>query len=123
VTATLSEVMDGLAALVTTVPNVYAWPVESVTVPCVLVDFPTLDFDQTMGRGADEWVVPLLYLTGKTGTKDYRDALSDIIPVLKAALDGTHTFGDVRVTTASVTTVTVGAVAYPAVKFDCEVIG
>jgi hypothetical protein len=120
---TISAVMDGLAACVTTIPNVYAWPVESVTVPCVLVDYPAVELDTAMGRGADTWTVPVLYLVGRTGTRDARDDLSTVVPVLKAALDGLHAFGDVRVTGVTVTIVTVGAVGYLGAKLECEVIG
>jgi hypothetical protein len=124
----LSAVMDGLAASLSgLVVNRYAWPVESITVPCVVVGYPSrLDFDMVFARGADTWLVPLWYVVGKTGTKDARDALSDILSEagsVKALLDGAHTFGDVRVTNVEVTEVTIAAVVYLAAKFDCEVYG
>jgi hypothetical protein len=120
---TMAVVMDGLAALITTVPNVYAWPVESVTVPCVLVDYPVQDLDLVMGGAADTWDVPVLYIVGTSSTKDARDNLSATVPILRAALNGGHAFGDVRVTKAEIIPVTVGAVTYLGAKLNCEVIG
>ena len=120
---TLAAVMDGLAALVTTVPNVYAWPVESISVPCVLVDYPEMDPDFVMAGAADTWDVPVLYVVGTTSTKDARDDLSAAIPVLSAALNGGHAFGDVRVTKVAILPVTVGSVTFLGAKLNCEVIG
>jgi hypothetical protein len=123
----LVDVMDGLAGLLTLVPTRYAWPVESITVPCAVVGYPSrIDFDLTMNRGADTWVVPVWYVVGKTGTEDARNALSDILNEagsVKALLDGAHTFGDVRVTGAEISELVVTGVSYVAAKFDCEVYG
>ena len=120
---TMSTVMDGLAGLVTTVSNVYAWPVEGVTVPCVLVDYPTQDLDFVFTGAADSWEVPVLYVVGLSGTKDARDDLSAMVPVLRSELNGVHAFGSVRVTKTEILPVTVGAVTYLGAKFMCEVIG
>jgi hypothetical protein len=121
---TLAGVMDGLAALFSVTPaNVYPYPVESITVPCVVVGYARVDFDATMGRGADTWECPVWWVVGKSGTDAARDALSVAETTGKAALDGLHAFGDVRVTAAEIAEFTVGAVTYLGVRFDCEVIG
>ena len=127
--ATMTAVMDGLAALAVTAglaDNVYAWPADSVTVPCLVVGYPSgLAYDGTYGRGMDTWTLPLWFVVGKASTKDARDRLSTILndsSSVKSALDGAQTFGDVRVTTARVTEVTIGAVAYLAAEFECEVV-
>ena len=41
---------------------------------------------------------------------------------IKSAFDGPHTFGDVRVTEATVEEVVVASVAYLGIRFSCEVI-
>lgn len=125
--ANLTAVMDGLATLATGLaPDVYAYPVDSVTVPCIVVGYPTeITFDMTFQRGGDEMTIPLWYIVGKTSTKDARDRLSTIIgdaSSVKSAIDGSQSFGDCRVVSAAVEEVTVAAVAFLAVKFDVEVI-
>jgi hypothetical protein len=113
--------MDGIAGLFT--GNVYPWPAESVTVPCVVVGYATVAYDLSMGRGADTWTVPVWYVVGKTGTTDARDSLSAAETVVKAAIDGGHSFGDARVTGAEATEIVISSVTYLAAKFDIEVYG
>ena len=122
---TMAEIMDGLAALVPT-DNAYAWPVESVTVPCFVVGYPSnVDFDLTFGRGGDTFRLPVWQVVGKSGSKAARDLLSAAltgVASVKEALDGAQTFGDVRVTDASIEEITIAAVAYVGIKFNVEVI-
>ena len=66
---TLSDVMDGLADL-TAMDNAYAWPVESISVPCALVDFPeTVTFDLTFGTGKDTFLVPVWHIVGNVSAE------------------------------------------------------
>jgi hypothetical protein len=128
----MAGTMDALAAKVPTTAayRVFAWPVEDVTPPCVVVGYPTsIDFDLTMDRGSDMAVFPVWYVVGKVAGKQARDALSAIITGaagIKNALDGPLTVGsstaDVRVTDCTPETITVAAVPYLAARFDCEVI-
>jgi hypothetical protein len=127
--ANLTAIMDGIATLVTNsalVSNVYAYPVSAVTVPCAVVGYPTdIQFDLTFGRGGDEMTLPVWFIVGIGTTKDARDALSTILgdtSSIKSTLDGAQSFGDVRVTDAKVTTVTIAAVEYLAAEFTVEVI-
>ena len=122
-TLTIATVMDGLAACVTTVANVYARPVENVTVPCVLVDYPKIDYDFVMNYGADRWDVPVLYVVGATSTKDALEDIAATSAVLRLAFNGSSTIGSVRVTEGEIIPVTVGAVTYLGIKMNCEVIG
>ena len=122
----MSRCMDGLAGLCSElVDNAYPWPVPSITVPCVVVGYPTkVDFDMTFQRGADTFEFPLWYVVGLTNSKDARDALSDVLSdavSVKAMLDGAHAFGDVRVTDATVAEITIASVTYLSVKFNAEV--
>lgn len=127
--ASMADCMDGIATLLTTsalTPNVYGWPADSVNVPCFVVGYPTrLEFDGTYLRGMDTWTFPVWHVVGKSNTKDARDKLSTAMndtSSIKSALDGAQTFGDVRVTTARVTEVTVAGVAFLAAEYEVEVI-
>lgn len=122
----MAAAMDGMAtSMAGLAGNVYAWPVDAISVPCIVVGYPTrIDFDTAYARGGDQLVFPLWFVVGKTSGKDARDALSDVIDdasSVKSALDGTHTWGDCRVTDCQVDELTIGAVTYLAAKFDCEV--
>lgn len=125
----MTATMDGLAALITAdslVSQVYAYPVESVTVPCAVVGYPTeIEFDLTFQRGGDRVELPVWFIVGKTGTKDARDRLSVVLAdatSVKDSLDGSQSFGSVRVTDASIEEVTVSGVAYLSARFDVEVL-
>ena len=117
--------MDGLAALAPAT-NAYAWPVESVTVPCFVVGYPTsIDFDMTFKRGGDTFILPVWQIVGKGTTKTARDALSAALTgvgSVKEALDGAQSFGDVRVTDAAIESITIAGVEYVGIRFTCEVI-
>ena len=127
-TASMTSCMDGIAALLVTAAlcdNNYAWPADSVTVPCTVVGYPTrIEFDGTFARGMDTWTFPLWHVVGRSNTKDARDRLSTAMndgTSIKSALDGAQSFGDVRVTEARVAEITVGAVAMLAVEYEVEV--
>jgi hypothetical protein len=127
VIANLTAVMDGLAGLAAGLaPDVYAWPVDSVSVPCIVVGYPTdIVLDVTFQRGGDEMTVPVWFVVGETSTKDARDRLSTILAdasSVKSALDGSQSFGDVRVTDVGIETIEIGAIKYLGAKFDVEVI-
>ena len=124
---TLSDVMDGLAEL-TGMDNAYAWPVESISVPCALVDFPeTVTFGLTFGTGKDTFLVPVWHIVGNVSAKAARNAMSDALTGVgsfKQKLEGSQSFADsVRVRDAEIGKVTVGAVTYIGIKFSTEVIG
>ena len=122
----LAATMDGLAArAATVVETVYPWPVEAVTVPCVLVDYPTgIDIAITDQRG-DHVVVPVYFLVGQTGTKDARDALSAALTGagdLVDAMSGIYSYGDVDVGSASIARIEIGGVTYLGLKFIVDVL-
>jgi hypothetical protein len=128
----LASFMDGLDTLVSAiVERHYAYPVESISVPCALVAYPTtIDFDTVFGRGADRFVIPVWFVAGKTATVDARDRISEILSeagTIKSAVDGSHTFGDfdvtVRAMTAEISEFTNNGISYIGCRFDCEVYG
>lgn len=117
----LALTMDELAEalLSENVPNVYAWPAESVSVPCAVVGYPTsLNFDGVMGRGADTVEFPVYILVGKANSKAARDRLSGLIDAAKVALDSNPNW---RATRADLQTVTVGSVEYLGAVLTVEV--
>jgi len=127
--ANLTAIMDGLATLVTDAGlavNVYAFPPDDFTVPCAVVGYPTeILFDITAQRGGDQMTLPLWFAVGLSNTKSARDALSTILgdaSSIKSTLDGAQSFGDVRVTDATIDRITVASGTYLAAKFDVEVI-
>jgi hypothetical protein len=128
----LSATMDGIGTALTNsglVPNVYAYPVESVSVPCALVDYPTgkIELSVTFGglaNRADHIVIPVFYLVGLTGTKDGRDALSaamhgatDLVRVLEGASPG-----DMVVTDGEIAQVKIGEATYLGLKFSLDIL-
>lgn len=126
--ATLSEIMDGLAALApgALTQNAYAWPVESVTVPCFVVGYPTrIIFDLTFKRGGDTYEIPVWYVVGKASSVVSRDALSVAltgVSSVKEALDGSQTFGSVRVTDAVIEEFAISSVTHIAIRYSVEVL-
>ena len=108
--------------------NVYAFPIDGITVPAIVVAYPdSMTFDTTFGRGSDSLVLPLLFIIGpgQTSTKDVRDQLSAIIAGaggIKAALDGNYAWGSVRVADAKIEPVSWGAVAYIAAVFQLDIV-
>lgn len=123
---TLSGVMQGLADLID-MSNVYAFPAESITVPCALVGYPEkVVFDLTFQRGGDTFLLPVWLIVGRSGTIDTRDTLSGYltgIASLKESLDGSHAFGSVRCTDAEIAEVTVAGTTYTGIKISAEVLG
>lgn len=125
----LTATMDGIAALLlsaSVAPNVYAYPVESVTVPCAVVGYPTeIALGVTFQRGHDTATFPVWVVVGKSGTKDARDALSLAITGAAnvwTALTGTQSFGDVAVLNVEPAPITIAAVEYIGLKYTVEVI-
>lgn len=105
------------------VANVYDFPVESVTVPAVVVGWPeSIDFVQSFSPERDTWEVPVWFMAGKSNTEDARNAVSDALNTMRQLLNDVTDY-DVHVTGASIAEVSVSGVAYLAAKFDCEVYG
>ena len=126
--ASLSAVMDGLAALVLAtglVREAHGYPPGAVAVPSCLVDFPTeIELATTFGRGGDTLHLPVLLLAAQTLNKAGRDALSAFVAGgadVYAAIEGPHAWGTAHVAGASTTTVVFSGITYLALKLDVEV--
>jgi len=128
----LGVTMDALAAKLEdggVSKRIYAWPVDSVAPPAVVIGYPTaLDFDVTFGRGSDRAVFPIYFVAGRISDRTTRDALSVIVTganSIKTALDGPLSStlgGTVRVTDCQVQEVTVGSISLLAAVFSTEVV-
>jgi len=126
----LASVMDAIANTITeagVTDRAYAWPVESVSPPCVVVGYPKeLDFDVTFTRGSDRALFPVYVIVGKVSDRSARDVLSNVITGatgIKDALDG-DLGGEVstaRVQDCQIEDVNVAGVAYLAAVFTLEV--
>lgn len=115
----LTDVMAGMAALIDGLT--YPYPVETVTVPCSVVGYPT---DIVYDNPGVRILLPVWRIVGGDG-EEARDALSDALAdqtSVKEALDGLHAWGDVRVTNATVDPILIGTITYPALRFDTEVL-
>lgn len=122
----ISDVMDGLASsCASLMTSTYAWPVDAISVPCALVDFPSsVELGVTFGRGGDHAVFPVWLVVGRTAGKDGRDALSALIAGgsdIYAAIEGAHAWGDADVTSADVGKLTVGAIEYLGLRLTVDV--
>lgn len=126
----ISTVMDAIATAITEAelaPRAYGWPVESASVPCAVVGYPTdLDFDMTFQDGSDRAVFPIYFLVGKGTDASARDALSAVIAGatnIKNTLDGDvgGTVQTARVTDCRVEEVSVASVPYLSATFMIEV--
>lgn len=124
--AKLTEVSDGLAALIRSsavVRNVYPMPYASVQPTCAVVGFPTrVDYDLAFNCSIVEIELPIWFVIGANGTKESRDAMGNILDSMKALLDGHHSWGSVRVTKATIDSVSISGLLFDTVKMHLTVI-
>lgn len=131
----LGDVMDGIAAAITTYVSglqVYAYPADSVTTPAAVVAFPeSIEYDTAMSRGADRATIPVHVLVGKVSDRSARDALvaymsGSGLQSIKRAVEQDVTFGGsaqtTRVTDVSVSVMTVAGVDLLAATFNIDVV-
>lgn len=125
----IATIMDAIAAAGEALTsNTYAWPVESASVPCMVVGYPTdLEFDLTFQGGADEANFPVYFLVGKSTDKNARNALSEVIAGatnIKNTLDGNlgGAIQSGRVTDCKIEEVSVAGIPYLSATFTYEVI-
>lgn len=134
----LAAIMDQLAGVTLTglpVSSRYAWPQESILPPAWIIGYDNIEYDLTMGRGADTVTIPCYYVVGSVTTKSARDQLSLAIGgafAIKEAIEaiaslngrgGSPVADSTWVKTCSPDTITIGAVPMLAARFDVEVVG
>lgn len=125
----LGAVMDSIAALVQDSGwRAYAWPSDSVSVPCAVVGYPeNIDFDTTFVRGSDSAVIPLWFVVGRTSDRTARDEISRVITganSIKETLDGdlSGAVQTARVTDCQVEEITIEGIKYISAKFLIEIL-
>lgn len=131
----LNAVMDAIGTRLVGVTGlrVYDYAADAAAPPAAIVGMPEqpIEYDATMGRGADRVVIPVLVVVGKVSDRSARDALSGYLAgsgasSIKAAIEGGNSdlggaAQTVRVQTARVDVVTIAAVDYLGATFDVEV--
>jgi len=129
----IADVMDELGTALETITGLRVFPYSAtrVTPPAAIVGWPDpIEYDLTMGRGADQFTLPVFVLVGNVDARSARDALAVYLDgsatgSIKAALDGgTYTECDsVRVASASVDAITSAGVEYLGAVFQVEITG
>lgn len=130
----LGDVMDEVAQAVRAVPSLqgrtYAWAQQSITPPAAIIPFPEIEFDLTMGRGADRVPLSVVVLVESVDNRSNRDRVLGYIAgsgseSIKEKIEA-HTYtslDSVRVETASVQRYDIGDIAYLAVEFTLDIVG
>jgi hypothetical protein len=131
----LDKVMDEVAAALTQITglNVFAYPPPTLVPPSGYVSYPeSVDFDQTYGRGEDEFtdLRIVLLAPGKVYGREARDAVAawasgDGPKSVKAAMEAWpwKTCDDLTVTSCEFDVELVAGVAYLAAMFKATVAG
>lgn len=127
----LNAVMDAIGARLVGVAGlrVYDYAADAGSPPAAIVALPeTVEYDVVAGRGADRVVIPVTVLVGKVSERAARDQLARYVSgegaeSIKTAIESAGGAGQtVRVTSARVDIVTLGAVEYLGASFDVEVL-
>lgn len=128
----LPQSMEALAAALGAVEGLrcYAYPPDSVVVPAAVVGLPeVIEYDETMGRGADRVTVPVYVLVSKASDRAGAGRLGAYLSAdgVKAAVESYappspapwHT---VRVSRADVSVISVAGVDYLAATFTLDLV-
>lgn len=127
----LAAVLDELAARLGEIAElrVYGYLADSVAPPAAVVAVDEIRYDATMGRGADGGTFLVHVLVGRSSDRAATSALSPYVAgdgpqsikaALEVAVDGPEI--SARVESATVATITVGAIDYLAATFTVDVI-
>jgi hypothetical protein len=127
----LAATLEELEARLKTIAGlrVYGYLADSVAPPAAVVAVDEIFYDATMGRGADTARFLVHVLVGRSSDRAATAALSpyaagdgpqSIKAALEVAADGPEI--SVRVESATVATITVGAIDYLAATFTADVI-
>lgn len=128
--AVMNEVGKAMESL--TGISVAPWPAASINVPGGYVSYPTtVDYDQTYGRGTDQFTdLPVVLLLGEVTSEAARDeagdwAAGDGPKSLKQALEAWkwETCDDVTVTQCEFDGETEAGIVYLAARFKLTVVG
>lgn len=101
--ATVTDIRAGMAARLSTIPGLRAYPVvlDQILTPCAFVFGPDrIRFDVTAARGCDEFTIPVRVYVGRVAEKDAQRKLDAYVaPVgdqsFKEALEADPSLGGV----------------------------
>ena len=121
------DVIDGL--------NVAKWIGQSIRTPMAVVGWPTVNYDEAMGRGLDTWTVPVQIFVGLADNRTAVNRLEEYMDgagstSVKAAIEADTTLGgvcdDVRVSQLGETfegvDTTSPSIVYLAAQWDVDVL-
>jgi len=121
--------MDEMADALGTISGlrVFAYFPDRITPPVAVVDFPAeLNYDATMGRGADRITLPVTVLVSRVDSRSARDRLLAWPALVKAAIEA-HApvaYDSCRVTGVEFNhSFPVATVEYAAATFSIDIIG
>jgi hypothetical protein len=130
----LGDVMDDLGAALGTITGLRVFPywADKIVPPAAIVGFPeSIDYDETMGRGADHLQLPVIVVVarrdgrsarGRRLTKYVAGTGTDSV---KAAIEAyaATAYHSARVERVEFGTATVAGVEHLSATFDVDVIG
>lgn len=129
----LGDVMQAIADRLDTIDGlrVYAFPPDVAQPPAAIVGYPeVVTYDNTYGRGSDVMTISVVVVDGRPTDRAVRDRITQYASgsgatSIKAVLEsGSYTaFGTIRVANAEFDMVTIAAVDYLAVIFECNISG
>lgn len=129
----VDTVMIEVAALIDTIPGlrVVDHPVDTIAPPVAIVGLPEITFDETYGRGADRYLLPVILAVGRADAKASRFNIAPYVKgsgatSVKAALEPNAdyvSFDSLRVQGVSFDVITWSAVDYLCATFLLDIIG
>lgn len=124
----VGAVMDEVTGALATIPNLrtFAYFPDKVTPPAAVVDFPSVDYDNTFSRGADRVTLPVTVLVSRVDSRSARDRLLTLAGQVKAAIEDAEptSYHSARVVGVEFNhSFVLAAVEYAAAAFSVDVIG
>lgn len=128
----VGDVMDelGVALSAVTGLRVYPYWAGDVQPPAAIVGLPEIDFDGSLGRGADEYTLKVTVVVAPTEPRSARNRIGKYAAgsgadSVKAALEvaGSVAYDSARVTGVVFDGITVGGTEYLGATFTVDIIG
>jgi hypothetical protein len=129
----LGDVMDDLGAALGTITGLRVFPywADKIVPPAAIVGFPeSIDYDETMGRGADHLQLPVIVVVARRDGRSSRPRLTKYVAgtgtdSVKAAIEAyaATAYHSARVERVEFGTPTIAGVEHLAATFSVDVIG
>jgi hypothetical protein len=122
-------VMDQIGDRLRTISGlrVFDFPPDSIQPPAAVVSWPTISYDSVMARGADDATFPVHVLVGRVVDRSAQQQLALYLDgtgskSIKTVIEAGTVGDSVRVSSGSVSVMTVGGVEYLTATFQVDVI-